>query len=73
MITRFVVEFIKATAIIVGLPLVSGLLTATIAFRLSDRDVGGTFGSGLLGFAVGAFALVIAITIVMRRIADIED
>jgi hypothetical protein len=70
---RFVVEFIKATAIIVGLPLFSALLTATIAFRLSDRDVDGAFGSGVLGLVVGAFALVIAVTIVARRIADIED
>ncbi|MCC8966722.1 hypothetical protein H8A95_31455 [Bradyrhizobium sp. Pear76] len=42
-------------------------------FALSDRDVGGAFGSGLAGIVAGLFGLVIAIVIIRRRIADVED
>ncbi len=43
-----------------------------IAFALSDRDVSGAFGSGVAGVAGGALGLVLAVVIVLGRIADIE-
>lgn len=73
MVARFAIEFLKATAIIVALPLVLGNAVALAVLFLSDRDIGGTYGAGLAGYAAGAFGLIIAIVIVVRRIADIED
>jgi hypothetical protein len=73
MIRRFAIEFLKVVAILVALPLASGVAVLGIVFSLSDRDVGGAMGSSLAGIAAGLLGLVIAITIVVRRIADIED
>jgi hypothetical protein len=73
MVVRFVVEFLKATAIIIGLPLISGFAVQIISFWFSDRDVGGAFGSSLFGITAGCLGLIFAIIIVLRRIADIED
>jgi hypothetical protein len=73
MIARFAVEFLKAVAIILALPLTSGIAVETLVYFLSDRDIGATYGASLAGLAAGVLGLVVAITIVVRRIADIED
>jgi len=73
MVLRFAIEFLKSIAIIIALPLGIGFAVEIVVFALSDRDVSGAFGSGLAGIAAGIFGLVIAIVIVIRRIADIED
>ncbi|MGY3588185.1 hypothetical protein ACVIGB_002856 [Bradyrhizobium sp. USDA 4341] len=70
---RFAVELLKFLAIIIALPLGMGFAAEIIAFALSDRDVSGAFGSGLAGVAGGALGLVLAVVIVLGRIADIED
>ncbi|MBR0801128.1 hypothetical protein JQ615_37805 [Bradyrhizobium jicamae] len=72
-VLRFIIEFLKAIAIIIALPLGIGFVAEVVMFALSDRDVSGAFGSGLAGIAGGILGLVIAIVIVLRRIADIED
>ncbi|TWC07002.1 hypothetical protein FBZ93_101293 [Bradyrhizobium macuxiense] len=73
MAVRFAIEFFKSVAIIVALTLGMGLVAEVVVFALSDRDVSGAFGSGLAGVAGGVLGLVLAIVIVLRRIADIED
>ncbi|WP_198961027.1 hypothetical protein [Bradyrhizobium sp. UFLA03-84] len=73
MTVRFAIEFLKCVAIIIALPLGMGFAAEVVVFVLSDRDVGGAFGSGLAGAASGVFGLVLAVVIVLRRIADIED
>jgi hypothetical protein len=73
MVARFAVEFLKSAAIILGLPLISGIGAETLIFFLSDRDIGASYGASLAGLAGGALGLVVAITIIVRRIADIED
>ncbi|UGY02775.1 hypothetical protein [Bradyrhizobium quebecense] len=73
MAVRFAIEFSKAVAIIIALTLGMGFVAEVVAFVLSDRDVSGAFGSGLAGVAGGVFGLVLAVVIVLRRIADIED
>ncbi|MHC2334942.1 hypothetical protein [Bradyrhizobium sp. USDA 4454] len=73
MAVRFAVELSKSVAIIIVLTLGMGFVAEAIAFVLSDRDVGGAVGSGLAGVAGGVLGLVLAIVIVLRRIADIED
>ncbi|UGA46507.1 hypothetical protein HU230_0010890 [Bradyrhizobium quebecense] len=73
MAVRFAIEFSKSVAIIIALTLGMGFVAEVVAFVLSDRDVSGAFGSGLAGVAGGVFGLVLAIVIVLRRIADIED
>jgi hypothetical protein len=73
MARRFAIEFLKSISILIALPLGMGFVVEIVAFALSDRDVGGAFGSGLAGIAAGIFGLVIAIVIVIRRIADVED
>ncbi|MFQ3457109.1 hypothetical protein PMN64_27880 [Bradyrhizobium sp. UFLA01-814] len=70
---RFVVELSKSVAIIIALTLGMAFAAELAAFALSDRDVSGAFGSGLAGVAGGLFGLVLAVVIVLRRIADIED
>ncbi|MGY4498671.1 hypothetical protein ACVWYH_002602 [Bradyrhizobium sp. GM24.11] len=70
---RFAVEFVKSIAIIIALTLGMGFAAEIVAFALSDRDVSGAFGSGLAGIAGGILGLVIAVVIVLRQIADIED
>ena len=73
MAVRFAVELLKSITIIIALTLGMGFAAETFVFALSDRDVSGTFGSGLAGIAAGLFGFVIAVVIVLRRIADIED
>ncbi|WLA53923.1 hypothetical protein [Bradyrhizobium diazoefficiens] len=73
MALRFAVEFLKSIAIIIALTLGMGFAVEIVVFALSDRDVSGAFGSGLAGIAGGILGLVIAVVIVLRRIADIED
>jgi hypothetical protein len=73
MALRFVVEFFKSVAIIVALTLGTGFAAEMVVFALSDRDVSGAFGSGLAGAAGGVLGLVLAVVIVLGRIADIED
>jgi uncharacterized spore protein YtfJ len=73
MALRFAVEFFKSVAIIIALTLGMGFAAEMVAFALSDRDVSGAFGSGLAGAAGGVLGLVLAVVIVLRRIADIED
>ena len=73
MALRFAVEFFKAVAIVIALTLGMGFVAEAVAFVLSDRDVSGAFGSGLAGVAGGVLGLVLAVVIVLRRIADIED
>ncbi|MCC8949138.1 hypothetical protein H8A97_29560 [Bradyrhizobium sp. Arg62] len=73
MALRLAIGLLKSIAIIVALPLGIGLAVEAAVFALSDRDVGGAFGSSLAGIVAGIFGLVIAIVIVLRRIADVED
>ncbi|MCS3449094.1 MULTISPECIES: hypothetical protein [Bradyrhizobium] len=73
MAVRFAVEFFKSVAIIIALTLGMGFAAEMAAFALSDRDASGAFASGLAGVAGGVLGLVLAIVIVLRRIADIED
>ncbi|WP_316395793.1 hypothetical protein [Bradyrhizobium sp. 33ap4] len=70
---RFVVELSKCVAIVIVLTLGMGFVAEAVAIVLSDRDVGGAVGSGLAGVAGGVLGLVLAVVIVLRRIADIED
>ncbi|WFU43323.1 hypothetical protein QA640_13245 [Bradyrhizobium sp. CB82] len=72
-VLRFVIEFLKCIAIIIALTLGMGFAAEIVVFALSGRDVSGAFGSGLAGIAGGILGLVIAIVIVLRRIADFED
>lgn len=72
-VLRFVIEFLKCIAIIIALTLGMGFAAEVVVFALSDRDVSGAFGSGLAGIAGGILGLVIAVVIVLRRIADVED
>lgn len=73
MALRFAVELLKSIAIIIALMLGMGFAVEFVVFALSDRDVSGAFGSGLAGIAGGILGLVIAVVIVLRRIADVED
>ncbi|SFK03082.1 hypothetical protein [Bradyrhizobium sp. Gha] len=73
MALRFAVEFLKSIAIVSALTLGTGFASEILVFALSDRDVSGAFGSGLAGIAGGIFGLVIAVVIVLRRIADVEE
>ncbi|MCP1844837.1 nitrate reductase gamma subunit [Bradyrhizobium sp. USDA 4524] len=73
MAVRFAIELFKSVAIIMALTLGMGFAAEVVAFVLSDRDVSGAFGSGLAGVAGGVLGLVLAVVIVLRRIADIED
>ncbi|WP_375780206.1 hypothetical protein ACE103_16010 [Bradyrhizobium sp. ma5] len=70
---RFAAEFFKSVAIIIALTLGTGFTAEMIAFALSDRDISGTFESGLVGIAGGVLGFVLAVVIVVRRIADTED
>ena len=70
---RFAVEFVKSVAIIIALTLGMGLAAEIVALGLSDRDVSGAFGSGLAGIAGGIFGFILAVVIVLRQLADIED
>jgi ACR3 family arsenite efflux pump ArsB len=72
MMARAVVEILKAIAIIIGLPLVSGFVVEGVVFLFSNRDVEGAFASGAAGIAVGLLALIIGVIIVLRRIADFD-
>jgi hypothetical protein len=70
---RVLVEILKMIGIIIGLPLVAGFAVQFITyFLLSDRDIGATYGSVIAGIGAGAFALLIAIVIVLRRVADYD-
>jgi hypothetical protein len=73
MALRFAVELLKSIGIIIALTLGTGFAVEIVVFALSDRDVSGAFGSGLAGIAGGILGLVIAVVIVLRRIADVED
>jgi hypothetical protein len=72
MFRRTIFEFFKCVAIIIGLPFASGLVTHGVWFWSSDRDVGGPFGDTMAGIAVGAFAFIVAVVIVLRRVADFD-
>jgi hypothetical protein len=72
MIARIIVEILKAVTIIIGLPLVSGLIVEVVVFFFSNRDVEGAFASGAAGAGAGVFALIIGIIIVLRRVADFD-
>ena len=72
MFKRAIFEFFKCVAIIIGLPLASGLAAHGVWFRFSDRDVGGAFGAAMAGIAVAAFAFIVAVVIVLRRVADFD-
>jgi len=72
MIARIIVEILKAVTIIIGLPLVSGLIVEVVVFFFSNRDVEGAFASGAAGIGAGVFALIIGIIIVLRRVADFD-
>ncbi|HEX7921900.1 MAG TPA: hypothetical protein VF583_13165, partial [Bradyrhizobium sp.] len=73
MACRFVVELSKSVAIVTAMTVGFAFAAEMAAFALSDRDVSGASGSGLAGGAGGLFGLVLAVVIVLRRIADIED
>ncbi|SDF29529.1 hypothetical protein SAMN05216337_105044 [Bradyrhizobium brasilense] len=75
MVLRLAIGPLKSLAIVVALPLGIGLAVQVAVFALSDRDVGGAFGSGLARARIvaGIFGLVITIVIILRRIADVED
>jgi ABC-type spermidine/putrescine transport system permease subunit II len=72
MIVRAIVEILKAVAIIIGLPLAFGFIVLGVVFWLLDRDVGGAFGSTMAGIAAGVFGLIVAVVIVLRRVADFD-
>ncbi|MCC8935601.1 hypothetical protein H8A99_03595 [Bradyrhizobium sp. Arg68] len=73
MVLRLATRPLKSLSIVVALPLGIGLAVQVAVFALSDRDVGGAFGSGLARIVAGIFGLVITIVIILRRIADVED
>lgn len=69
---RAIVEILKIVGIVIGLPLAAGFAVQFVTYFLSDRDVGATYGSTIAGIGAGAFALLIAIVIVIRRVADFD-
>jgi hypothetical protein len=78
MALRFAVEFLKCVAIIVALPLGLGLFVQIVVLfvllrLLGEGDIESAWGSAMAGIAAGALGLVIAVVIVVGRIADIED
>lgn len=72
-VLRFAVEFLKSIAIVLALTLGIGFAAEIVVFAFSDRDVSGAFAAGLAGVGGGMFGFVVAVVIVMRRIADVED
>lgn len=73
MVRNFAIEFLKAAAIIVALPLGLGAVAEVVVMAISDRDVNGAFASGLAGIGAGIFGLVVAIVIVLGRIRTLRD
>jgi hypothetical protein len=72
MFKRAIFEFFKCDAIIVGLPLASGLVAHDVWFWFSDRDLGGAHSATIAGIAVAAFAFIVAVVIVRRRVAAFD-
>lgn len=75
MVRRFAIEFLKSIAIIVALPLATGFVTMTAAtayWFLFERNED-PLGIAIVGMWASIIAFFIAVVIVLRRIADVED